>query len=78
MLFIFQYDMVKYTVEVADATGHSMMELSFEEIKGRANEGSWLFVDNKMVDSTDIEDMDLNDSTLRLVPALQAGVEDDE
>ena len=43
----------KYIVEIADSTGHSVVEMTAPEIVEKATEsdGSWIFVDNRLVNA---------------------------
>ena len=40
-----------YTVEIADATGHSVVEMTKTDLIDQASksQGNWIFVDNRMV-----------------------------
>jgi hypothetical protein len=66
----------KYIVEIADATGHSVIEMTKTELVDQAanSRGSWVFVDNRMVASEDLANTDFDAAKhIRMVPALQAG-----
>ena len=65
-----------YTVEIADATGHSVVEMTKTDLINQATsaKGSWVFVDNKMVAANELADTDFDSAQhIRMVPALQAG-----
>ena len=65
-----------YTVEIADATGHSVVEMTKTELISQASnaKGSWVFVDNKMVAADELANTNFDDAQhIRMVPALQAG-----
>ena len=65
-----------YIVEIADATGHSVVEMTKTEIVEQAQKqsGSWIFVDNCMVATDALANTDLNTAQhIRMVPALLAG-----
>ena len=67
-----------YTVEIADATGHSVVEMTKTDLIDQASksQGSWVFVDNRMVASEDLANTDFDTAQhIRMVPALQAGKE---
>lgn len=66
----------KYIVEIADATGHSNVEMTKTELIDQAakTQGSWVFVDNRMVASEDLANTNFDAAQhIRMVPALQAG-----
>jgi hypothetical protein len=66
-----------YTVEIADATGHSTVQLTQSEIAEQAAEsnGAWVFVDNTMVAAKDIAQMDFTSvQKVRMVPPLVGGI----
>ena len=49
-----------FTVQITDATGHSVCEMTKEEIASSAKEGNnWVFVDGQMVASSAIAETDL-------------------
>ena len=67
-----------YIVEIADATGHSVVEMTKTELIGQAteNQGSWVFVDNRMVAADELAGTDFDVAQhIRMVPALQAGTD---
>ena len=66
----------KFDVEIADASGHSTVQMTQNEIAEKANEtqGSWVFVNNQLVSAADIADMNLEaGSRIRLMPGLVGG-----
>ena len=66
----------KYTVEIADSTGHTSVQMTQAEIAEQASEsnGAWVFVDNTMVAAADIAVMDFSDvQKVRMVPPLVGG-----
>ncbi len=65
-----------YTVEIADATGHSVVEMTKTDLIDQASksQGSWIFVDNRMVAADELANTDFDAAQhIRMVPALQAG-----
>ena len=65
-----------YTVEIADATGHSVVEMTKTDLIDQASksQGNWIFVDNRMVATDQLENTDFDAAQhIRVVPALQAG-----
>ena len=66
----------KFDVEIADASGHSTVQMTQNEIAEKATQtqGSWVFVNNQLVSATDIADMNLEaGSRIRLMPGLVGG-----
>ena len=65
-----------FEVEIADASGHSTVQMSQNEIAEKANQtqGSWVFVNDQLVSAADIAGMNLDaDSRIRLMPGLVGG-----
>ena len=65
-----------FEVEIADATGHSTVQMSQAEVAEKANQtqGSWVFVNDQLVSAADIADMNLEaGSRIRLMPGLVGG-----
>mgnify|MGYP001156753254 CR=1 FL=1 len=65
-----------YSVEIADATGHSVVEMTSQEITQAVNEktGTWVFVDNRMVAAEHLAKTDFGSAQhIRLVPGLVGG-----
>ena len=65
-----------YTIEIADATGHSVVQMTKSDLIQQASnaKGSWVFVDNRMVAAAELADTDFDTAQhIRMVPALQAG-----
>ena len=65
-----------YIVEIADLTGHSVVEMTKTELIDQAakSQGNWVFVDNRMVASDELANTDFDAAQhIRMVPALQAG-----
>ena len=65
-----------FEVEIADASGHSTVQMSQNEIAEKANQtqGSWVFVNDQLVSAADIADMNLDTgSRIRLMPGLVGG-----
>ena len=69
-----------YTVEVADSTGHSIVEMTKSELVETAStEGTWLFVDDKMVSATELQSMNIESSSrLRAMPGLVGGIDENK
>lgn len=68
-----------YAVEIADKTGHSVVEMTQGELveKATATNAAWVFVDNTMVAATDLEAMDLSSAEkIRMVPQLVGGAQE--
>ena len=71
----------KYTVEIADSTGHSVVEMTKQEIsdKVQSSKGSWLFVDNRLVDVDILPEIDLStDSKVRIMPGIVGGMNNEK
>ncbi|MAE78552.1 MAG: hypothetical protein CL967_02105 [Euryarchaeota archaeon] len=65
-----------YTVEIADATGHSEVQMTKKELIDHAThtKGRWIFVDNRMVATEELAAIDLSTAShIRSLPSLQAG-----
>ena len=65
-----------FEVEIADASGHSTVQMSQNEIAEKANQtqGSWVFVNDQLVSAADLADMNLDvGSRIRLMPGLVGG-----
>jgi len=70
-------DAPTFVVEVADNTGHSEAVMTQAEIaeKATATQGSWVFVNDQLVSSGDIAEMNLEaGSRIRLMPGLVGGL----
>jgi len=68
----------KFDVEIADASGHSIVQMSQNEIADKASQtqGSWVFVNDQLVSAADVANMDLEaGSRIRLMPGLVGGQE---
>ena len=66
----------KFEVEIADASGHSTVQMSQNELteKVNATQGSWVFVNDQLVSAADIAEMNLEaGSRIRLMPGLVGG-----
>ena len=65
-----------FTVEITDGTGHTVCEMSKEEIVSSAKEtDNWVFVDGKMVAASAIADTDLSQATeIRMTRPLVGGL----
>ena len=66
----------KFDVEIADASGHSTVQMSQNEIADKASQtqGSWVFVNDQLVSAADVANMDLEaGSRIRLMPGLVGG-----
>lgn len=67
---------IRYTVEIADATGHTVAQMSKPEIvdKVQSSKGTWVFVNNQLVSANDLNGMEIaQDATVRLMPGLVGG-----
>ncbi|MDP6200364.1 MAG: hypothetical protein QF531_06285, partial [Candidatus Poseidonia sp.] len=65
-----------FEVEVADASGHSIVQMSQEELASKAtqSQGSWVFVNDQLVNAADVAEMNLEaNSRIRLMPGLVGG-----
>ena len=65
-----------FEVEIADATGHSVVQMTQKELsqKAEAAEDTWVSVNDQMVEVGDLETMDLTEtSRIRLMPGLVGG-----
>ena len=68
---------ILYQVKIADATGHTTVQMTQADIAEQATEsnGAWVFVDNTMVAAADIAQMDFSDvQKVRMVPPLVGGM----
>ena len=66
----------KFDVEIADASGHTTVQMTQNEIAEKATQtqGSWVFVNNQLVSAADIAEMNLEaGSRIRLMPGLVGG-----
>ena len=68
-----------FTVQITDASGHSVCEMTKEEIASSAKEANnWVFVDGQMVAASAIADTDLSQATeIRMARPLVGGSEID-
>ena len=66
----------KFTVQITDSTGHTVCEMTKEEITTSAKEANnWVFVDGQMVAASAIADTDLSQATeIRMTRPLVGGV----
>ena len=67
---------LKFDVEIADASGHSTVQMSQNELADKASQtqGSWVFVNDQLVSAADVADMNLEaGSRMRLMPGLVGG-----
>lgn len=64
-----------FTVQITDASGHSVCEMTKEEIATSAKEANnWVFVDGKMVAASAIAETDLDQATeIRMTRPLVGG-----
>ena len=64
-----------YTVTVADQTGDTQVQMTRPEIVATATESkSWVFVDDRLVDTSALTDAQLNAAdAIRLMPGLVGG-----
>jgi sulfur carrier protein ThiS len=65
-----------FEVEVADASGHSVVEMTQNELAERATsaQGTWVFVNDQLVNAADVAAMNLDaGSRIRLMPGLIGG-----
>ena len=64
-----------FTVQITDATGHSVCEMTKQEIASSAEEGNnWVFVDGQMVASSAIAETDLAQAAeIRITRPLVGG-----
>ncbi len=65
-----------FTVQVTDATGHSVCEMTKEEIASSAKEANnWVFVDGQMVAASAITETELSQATeIRMTRPLVGGI----
>ena len=67
---------MKFEVEIADASGHSTVQMTQNELTEKVNstQGSWVFVNDQLVSAADIAGMNLEaGSRIRLMPGLVGG-----
>ena len=66
----------KFIVEIADKSGHSVVEMTQEQIveESQRAAGTWVFVNDQLVSAADIAGMNLEaGSRIRLMPGLVGG-----
>jgi len=65
-----------FTVQITDATGHTIKQMTKEEIASCANEAkNWVFVDGQMVAANAIAEMDLEKAAeIRMTRPLVGGI----
>ncbi|MEC7099152.1 MAG: hypothetical protein VXW74_06835 [Candidatus Thermoplasmatota archaeon] len=68
-------NMPTYTVTVADSTGDTQVQMTRPEIVAAAAETkAWIFVDDRLVDASTLNDNQLNTAdAIRLMPGLVGG-----
>jgi hypothetical protein len=67
---------IRTTVEIADETGHTTLELTKAETMEvvNQNQDAWIFAGNRLVQMTELEQTDWETvGTVRLMPALGNG-----
>ena len=65
------------TVEIADRTGHTTLQLTKDETLSRVSDssGSWVFAGDQMVQPEQLARADWEtEGTVRIVPGLQGGL----
>ena len=73
---IMEDDRTTTTVEVADQSGHSTLQLTKEETLERVSDspGAWVFANNQMVQPGQLQNADWGTiGTVRIVPGLVGG-----
>jgi len=66
-----------FNVEIADASGHSVVQMSQNELAEKAtqSQGTWVFVNDQLVSAADVASMNLDaGSRIRLMPGLVGGL----
>ena len=66
-----------FSVEIADASGHSTVQMTKNELieKTSQTEATWVFVNDQLVNTSDIADMNLESGDrVRLMPGLVGGL----
>jgi len=69
-------DTVTTTVEIADQSGHTTLQLTKEETLGRVSDSpeAWVFAGGQMVQAQQLENADWGTvGTVRIVPGLVGG-----
>ena len=69
-------DRVTTTIEIADQSGHTTLQLTKAETMMKVSEspGAWVFADGQMVQSQQLESADWGTvGTVRIVPGLVGG-----
>jgi len=67
-----------FNVEIADASGHSVVQMSQNELAEKAtqSQGTWVFVNDQLVNAADVASMNLDaGSRIRLMPGLVGGAD---
>ena len=65
-----------FEVEIADKSGHSVVQMTQEQIaeKAESTPGTWVFVNDQLVSTADVADMNIDaGSRIRLMPGLVGG-----
>lgn len=65
-----------FEVEIADKSGHSVVQMTQEQIveKAASAPGTWVFVNDQLVSTADVADMNIDaGSRIRLMPGLVGG-----
>ena len=66
----------KFIVEIADKSGHSVVEMTQEQIveESQRAAGTWVFVNDQLVSTADVAAMNIDaGSRIRLMPGLVGG-----
>ena len=66
-----------FNVEIADATGHSTVQMTKNELieKTSQTEATWVFVNDQLVNTSDIAGMNLESGDrVRLMPGVVGGL----
>ena len=73
---IIQSKEIKTKVEIADKTGHTVLQLTKAEtiVRAAESEGSWIFAGNQMVEAEYLAEANWDTvGTIRIVPGLVGG-----
>ena len=67
---------ITYQVKIADATGHTVAQMTKPEIVAKANasQGTWVFVNDRLVSASELAAMTFADSDqFKVMPGLVGG-----
>ena len=72
---------ITYQVKIADATGHTVAQMTKPEIVAKANasQGTWVFVNDRLVSASELAAMTFADSDqFKVMPGLVGGDDNED